>query len=216
MSAIDEELERAVREAESEAAASPEGAQTVATLAGGEPSGVSSPLAGDGSAKPGGSRWGLLLGLFALMGVVLTLVFTSEGEAVVYAYGVDEVNAKASDLGDRRVRIVGDLVSGTLMRRDNPCEYRFQLGTGDERIKVHYQQCVVPDTFRDVEGVKVEVTAEGRLADDGHLEASKIMAKCPSKYEMRESAGDMKGRPDHGAGQEQPRIIPPKAMPGIN
>ena len=52
-------------------------------------------------------------------------------------------------------------------------------------MEVHYAQCVVPDQFRDVKGVQVEVTAEGRLASDGHLVASKIFAKCPSKYEMK-------------------------------
>jgi len=202
MSAIDEELENALREGETKAAEA------------GTPSGVSSPV-DSYEESSSGQRWGLLIGLFGLMGVVLTLVFTAEGEAVVYAYGVDEVNAKAAELGDRRVRLVGDLVSGTLVRRDDPCEYRFQLKKGEERIKVYYAQCVVPDTFRDVEGVKVEVTAEGRLAADGHLEATNIMAKCPSKYEMRESATE-KGRPSHGAGQAQPKIIPPRAMQGID
>jgi cytochrome c-type biogenesis protein CcmE len=32
------------------------------------------------------------------------------------------------------------------------------------------------------------VTAEGKLTDSGHFEASNIMAKCPSKYEMKERA----------------------------
>jgi cytochrome c-type biogenesis protein CcmE len=47
---------------------------------------------------------------------------------------------------------------------------------------------VVPDTFRDMPGMDVEVTAEGKLDPEGHFEASQIFAKCPSKYEMKDRA----------------------------
>lgn len=207
MSGIDQELEEAVRANEASAGA-------------GESASDGTPRSGvtrdatEPEAEP--KRWGLLVGLFGLMGVILALVFTSEGEAVVYAYGVDEVKARAAELGDRRVRVVGDLVTGTLVRRDEPCEYRFELGKGADRIKVHYAQCVVPDTFRDVEGVKVEVTAEGRLMEDGHLFASQIMAKCPSKYEMKEQAAESGKRPNHGGGEAKPKFIEPKQAPAIN
>jgi cytochrome c-type biogenesis protein CcmE len=50
---------------------------------------------------------------------------------------------------------------------------------------VHYPQCVIPDTFRDVPNVDDEVTAEGRLQKDGTFLAHQIMAKCPSKYDMK-------------------------------
>jgi len=53
---------------------------------------------------------------------------------------------------------------------------------------VHYPQCSVPDTFRDVPNVDVEVTAEGTLTETGTFDASRIMAKCPSKYEMEQRA----------------------------
>ena len=87
-------------------------------------------------------------------------------------------------------------------------------------LPVSYAQCVVPDTFRDVKGVEVEVTAEGRMTPDGHLEASKIMAKCPSKYEMKEAAAVSGVRPEHsgtgqGAGGPQSAIIPPRVEEGI-
>ena len=89
-----------------------------------------------------------------------------------------------------------------------------KAGVQGAPLKVQYAQCVVPDTFRDVKGVEVEVTAEGRLAEDGHLEASKIFAKCPSKYEMREGAAKMGGQgPDHGGAK--PEYIAPKVVDAI-
>lgn len=204
MSRIDDELEQAVRDAE----ANPDAPKAAA-----EKRDVARPVVAD-TEEPKRS-WGLLAGLGALMTGILALVFSSGEDAVVYSYQVDDLMAKAAELGDRQVRVQGLLVSGTLTRRDEPCEYRFLMqkagAKNSEPLKVQFPQCVVPDTFRDVKGVEVEVTAEGRLAADGHLEASTIFAKCPSKYEMRESASEMGGaKPQHGGGQPKPEFIAPR------
>jgi cytochrome c-type biogenesis protein CcmE len=62
-------------------------------------------------------------------------------------------------------------------------------------VEVRYPQCVVPDTFRDVPNMDVDVTATGKLAKDGHFQASQIMAKCPSKYDMKQMAASGKQMP---------------------
>ena len=183
MSRIDDELEQAVRDAE---AAKPRAKSTASEQGALDEAG---PVVAEAQAQPK-MRWGLLAALLALMGGILALVFTGGKDAVAYSYSVDEVKAKASELGDRQLRVQGGLVEGTLVRRDSPCEYRFlirklekdgKLDKTGQALEVRYPLCVVPDTFRDKAGV--EVTAEGRLAADGHLQASKIFAKCPSKYD---------------------------------
>jgi cytochrome c-type biogenesis protein CcmE len=204
MSRLDDELEQVVRDAEAgrpaPAAGTPDAAPVVSDAPGEE-----------------GSRRGLVLlgGLGVIIAGILGLFFTSSEDAVVYAYGVDELQARQADLGQRQVRVMGTLVSGTLVRRDSPCEYRFKMNKGDAVLPVYYAQCVVPDTFRDVKGVEVEVTAEGRMSADGHLEASKIMAKCPSKYEMKETANATGARPDHQGNDNNPQFIAPREEPGI-
>lgn len=210
MSRIDDELEQAVRDAESTPQTE---AGTAAARAGDDARPVvSDPVGADGESPKRG--WGLLAGLGALMTGILVLVFNSGEDAVVYSYQIDELKAEAAGLGERQVRVQGMLVSGTLTRRDSPCEYRFLMekagAKGSEPLKVQYAQCIVPDTFRDVKGVEVEVMAEGRLAADGHLEASKIFAKCPSKYEMKEGAQAMGERPDHGGGAAKPEFVAPR------
>jgi len=204
MSGIDDELAQAVRETEA----------TPAPAAGKTPQGLEAAQVGLQPEEEQKRSWGLLAGVLALGAGVLLFVFNSGEDAVVYSYQVDELKAQAADLGERQVRVQGMLVSGTLTRRDEPCEYRFMMQKagvhGAEPLKVQYAQCVVPDTFRDVKGVEVEVTAEGRLAEDGHLEASKIFAKCPSKYEMREGAAAMGKQPEHGGGAAKPQFIEPK------
>jgi cytochrome c-type biogenesis protein CcmE len=105
----------------------------------------------------------------------------------VYSKGVDDLVRDKDKFADRAVRVEGTLVKGSLVRRDQPCEYRFTIEKNKVALPVHYSQCVVPDTFRDMPGMDVSVTAEGKLAS-GYFEASTIMAKCPSKYEMKDRA----------------------------
>jgi cytochrome c-type biogenesis protein CcmE len=209
MSRIDDELEQAVRDADAEQ--SEAGAANARNGASAR-SDVARPVVAD--AEEHKRSWGLLAGLLVLGAGVLVFVFNTGEDAVVYSYSVDQLKTQAAELGERQVRVQGILVPSTLVKRDDPCEHRFMMQTagvkGSEPLKVVYAQCVVPDTFREVAGVEVEVTAEGRMSEDGHLEASKIFAKCPSKYEMREGAAELGKAPDHGGGAPKPAFVPPK------
>jgi cytochrome c-type biogenesis protein CcmE len=131
---------------------------------------------------------GLLIGLLVMAGAILTLVFTSFKGSAVYSKDVDVLVRDKAKLSGRSVRVEGTLVKGTLVRRDQPCEYRFTIEKKGVVLPVRYAQCIVPDTFRDMPGMDVSVTAEGKLTESGAFEASNIMAKCPSKYEMKERA----------------------------
>ena len=86
----------------------------------------------------------------------------------------------------RRLRVEGNLVHGSLERRDQPCEYRFTIKGKEAELPVRFPQCIVPDTFKDVPGMDIGVTVEGKLASGGGFEATQVLAKCPSKYEMKE------------------------------
>jgi len=130
---------------------------------------------------------GLVVMLLVMGGGMLTLVLTSFKSSAVYSKGVDELLAQTDRLAGRSVRVEGVLVKGSLQRRDDPCEYRFLLEKNGAKVPVEYPQCSVPDTFRDLSYTDVMVTAEGRLGENGHFEATQIMAKCPSKYEGRDS-----------------------------
>jgi cytochrome c-type biogenesis protein CcmE len=90
-----------------------------------------------------------------------------------------------------------------LVRRDQPCEYRFTIEKKGVALPVRFAQCIVPDTFRDMPGMDVSVTAEGKLTQAGNFEASTIMAKCPSKYEMKDRARAGEKAPHVGAAMTQ-------------
>lgn len=176
MSKLDEELAEAVKHSESEAV--PDSDRPVAAPA---------PPAGP---KPNRKlhNLGLVVALLVIGAGILALVLTSFKQSAVYSKGVDELIVSRDKMGGRNVRVAGVLVKGTLTRRDEPCEYRFSITKNNQTLPVRYSQCVVPDTFRDMPGMDVEVTAEGKLAPEGHFEATQIFAKCPSKYEMKEKA----------------------------
>jgi cytochrome c-type biogenesis protein CcmE len=125
---------------------------------------------------------GLLVTLLAMVGAVVALVLVGIKDAAVYAMPVDQLVSAGSKYVGRKVRIDGELVPGTLVKRDMPCEYRFTIH-GKEELPVRYSQCVIPDTFRDVPGGGVQVTVEGTYSADKSFEATLVMAKCASKYD---------------------------------
>jgi cytochrome c-type biogenesis protein CcmE len=173
MSRIDDELRQALEESEADAS---------------DPVGPVARPADAPSPEPARRNLGLLVALLVMAGGLLTLVMTSFEDAAVYSRTVGELVGQEGAAEGRTVRVQGVLVKGSLKYRDDPCEYRFRMYEGDDVLEVRYPQCVVPDTFRDVPDTDVEVTAIGTLAAGGYFAAEQIMAKCPSKYDMKQRA----------------------------
>lgn len=126
---------------------------------------------------------GLLVMLLVMVGAVVALFLVGFKEGAVYAISIDKLMETKSASVGRKVRVEGELVPGTLTKRDQPCEYRFKVHGQSAEMPVRYAQCVIPDTFRDVPGGGVQVTVEGALSAQGDFEASLVMAKCASKYD---------------------------------
>lgn len=194
MSNLDRELEKAL-------AASDEA---------GPPGADAPPVERSAAETPEGKRRSLGL-LFVLLGVaalILLLVFSGIEGAAVYSVSADELLDKPSEYRGKSVRVQGKLVKGTLRHRAEPCEYRFSMArSSGPSLEVRYAECILPDTFRDMPGMDVEVTAEGALSDAGYLEATQIMAKCPSKYDMEVKAKNGEAAPHQEIGM--PVAAPP-------
>jgi cytochrome c-type biogenesis protein CcmE len=132
--------------------------------------------------------------LFILLPIVMVgagvagLFLTQMKDNAIYSKPVDELLAQKAKFAGRPVRADGNLVHGTMEKRDSPCEYRFTLMKNGVELPVRYAQCVVPDTFRDVPGMDVGVTVEGSLQADNTFTATSVLAKCPSKYDMKDRA----------------------------
>ena len=131
-------------------------------------------------------RRGLVIGLAAVAASIAGLVLAGMQGGAVYSKPVDELLANKARFAGRDVRAEGNLVHGTLQKREQPCEYRFTITKNGAELPVRYASCVVPDTFRDVPYTDVGVTVEGQLLADNSFEAKSVLAKCPSKYEMKQ------------------------------
>lgn len=139
-------------------------------------------------ADEGGMRRGLFIvvPLVMVAGAVCAVVMLGFRDKGIYAKPLDELVQQQEKYAGKPVRAEGTLVPGSLTKRDEPCEYRFTIERSNVQVPVRFAQCIVPDTFRDVPGTEVAVTVEGKLLADGHFEATSVLAKCPSKYEMKE------------------------------
>ncbi len=143
------------------------------------------PQKGQPPAAPRGPKnVGLLAVLLTIVVGIVSLFMFGFKEVEVYSMPLAKFASKQSEFEGRRLRIEGELVPGSLTKRDDPCEYRFRLRDGDARLDVRFPQCIVPETFRDVPEGGVDVTAEGMMKD-GYFEATNIMAKCASKYDPK-------------------------------
>jgi len=138
----------------------------------------------------------LLLATTLAAGILLDAVLLS-GTWEAEIYSVDVERFVATGPRDRVVRVQGKLVSGTLCRVDSECSYRFSMvGTylpigstnpprPHEMLDVRLDRCIVPFTFSDDPGSDVLLTVEGQRCQNCHeLEASRVIARCPGKYQV--------------------------------
>jgi len=150
-----------------------------------------------GGPRSGGASVLLAVGLVtAAAAVAATVLFTMKDKAI-YSKPVDALLQDKSKFVGRPVRVEGNLVHGSLVHHDKPCEYDFTIEKNGSAMPVKFAQCVVPDTFRDVPGMDVGVTVEGELQADNSFQATTVLAKCPSKYEMKNRAAQGEKMP-HG------------------
>lgn len=116
--------------------------------------------------------------------VVLVVVFGSSRPSAIYSLSVRQFLERG--LADEMVRVRGTLVHGTLCKSTADCGYRFSLQDAAQQLSVVYDGCVIPDTFRDLPGMDVEIAVEGERCQGCHdFKATQVLAKCTGKYEMR-------------------------------
>lgn len=164
-----------------------------------------------GEAPPAKPPWILIPVLLGLSGIVAWLLLGSD-DPFVYSETVTNVVRGGEAMADRDLRVEGALVDGSVLFREDPCEWRFTLEEGDARMPVEFARCVVPDTFRDHMGITVVV--EGRVRADGTFVASDVIPRCPSRYEMDEAAARGEVMP-HSVGSAAPAgaAVPAAAGP---
>ena len=123
-------------------------------------------------------KFGLLV--VAIIGLLVWLAAGGISESKTYYKTISELGDMGNQAQGRRLRVGGDVESGSINR--NGKEVSFILHQDAKKLKVVYNGVdPLPDTFRD----GAQALADGKLATNGVFEASKIQAKCASKYEAK-------------------------------
>jgi cytochrome c-type biogenesis protein CcmE len=126
-------------------------------------------------------KYGKFVALIVIVvGTLAWLAVTGGTEAKTYYKTVAELG----QMGDRalgtRIRVGGDVASGSIQRVGN--QTQFVLVQDKQKLKVVYTGSEpLPDTFKDGS----QALADGRLGKDQVFRATKIQAKCASKYESK-------------------------------
>ena len=125
-------------------------------------------------------------------GIVATLAWMGVSgvqESATYYVTLEELLAMENP-GSKRIRVGGDVADGSIVRHADSVE--FTLHQQDESLEAAKVLDVIytgtdplPDTFRD----KAQALCDGYLRGDGKFEATKIQAKCASKYEATPDEG---------------------------
>lgn len=125
-----------------------------------------------------GARVKFWIGGLVIVAALGWLAFIAFEESKAYYITVDEFTSRGGDTEGKRFKLAGDVVAGSIDRSRPQLE--FVIASPQSSIRVRYAgRDIIPDTFR--EGSKALV--EGTVAPDGVFEASRIEAKCASKYE---------------------------------
>jgi cytochrome c-type biogenesis protein CcmE len=120
-----------------------------------------------------------LVSVLVIGGALTALLVTTAREDAHYYKLVDEVMPNALAWYGKDLQLHGFVVDGSIQRRPNSFDHRFQVRNGDSVVMASYTG-LLPDTFKDGS----EVVLKGRLNAEGfHVEPNGVMAKCPSKYE---------------------------------
>jgi cytochrome c-type biogenesis protein CcmE len=123
-----------------------------------------------------------------VLGALIWLAATGVSETKTYYKTIAEVGQMGDRAFDQRVRVAGDVQSGSIQHTHG--QVAFTLTQDKLQLKVAYTGAdPLPDTFRD----GAQALADGRMGRDGVFQASKIQAKCASKYEAK--PGQLRGAP---------------------
>ena len=126
-------------------------------------------------------KFGLLI--TAIIGTLAWLAAGGINDTKTYYKTVAELNQMGQSGMEKRIRVGGVVEPHSIVRQGR--EVRFALAQDQLVLNVVYDGIdPLPDTFKD----GAQALADGKLGADGVFRATKIEAKCASKYEAKPTA----------------------------
>ena len=136
----------------------------------------------------------LAVGL-AAAGLLLATALTLQAfkENMMFYIEISEV-ASGNVPADRKFRVGGLVVDGSVKRQPGELQVEFTLTDLENQLPVYYDG-ILPDLFREGQGI----IAHGRLDDRGRFIADEVLAKHDENYMPPEVAESLA---EHAAAQE--------------
>ncbi len=141
------------------------------------------------------SRHYRMLGIGAILaavGIGATFLLQAMNENVLFYYSPSQV-ADGEPPADRRFRVGGLVVNGSVEREPGELEVRFVLTDTAHTVPVRYAG-VLPDLFREGQGI----IAHGTMNGSGDFVADEVLAKHDENYMPPEVEDSLKAV--HGEG----------------
>jgi cytochrome c-type biogenesis protein CcmE len=126
------------------------------------------------------NKYGKFAALIAVVIGTLVWLATAGTDSKTYYKTITELGQMGDRAYNTRLRVAGDVESGSIVRAGTGTQ--FVLMQDKTRLKVAYTGVdPLPDTFKD----GAQALADGKLGRDGVFHATKVQAKCASKYEAK-------------------------------
>jgi cytochrome c-type biogenesis protein CcmE len=140
----------------------------------------------------------LLVVALLLLGGASGLVLFALSDSVAFFVTPSDIATGKID-ADKRFRLGGLVVDGSVERGTNDGVVRFRLTDQAHEVPVRYRG-ILPDLFREGQGI----VAQGMLGADGVFTASEVLAKHDENYMPPEVADALKqaGVWQHGGADE--------------
>jgi cytochrome c-type biogenesis protein CcmE len=121
---------------------------------------------------------------FLIVGMVVAIAlgylgFTAFQGASMYYLTVDELVARNDAAYGERVRLMGKVEEGSVVRNSETNTLHFAVTDEDGTSLPVVYSGMVPDAFKQ----GADVVVEGSLMRAGMFQAESLLVKCPSKYE---------------------------------
>lgn len=115
-----------------------------------------------------------------ILGALAWLAVGGISETKTYYRTISELNRLGDQGKEQRMRVGGDIAPNSIIRDGH--NVAFVITQDQLKLRVVYNGIdPLPDTFKD----GAQALADGKLGSDGVFHATKIQAKCASKYEAK-------------------------------
>jgi cytochrome c-type biogenesis protein CcmE len=122
-------------------------------------------------------KFGILIVI--ILGTLAWLAVGGISDTKTYYKKIDELT-QVDRAGEKKLRVGGDVAPNSIVRDGKAVH--FTLSQDQLRLQVVYSGIdPLPDTFKD----GAQALVDGKLGEDGVFRASKVQAKCASKYEAK-------------------------------